>query len=196
MHSKNWLIATIIVLLLSACGGGGGGSNPPAPPVADGGGGDGDTTGDDDGACGVSAQIDFVEGVTESWYLWYDEMASVDKSGFDSAQAYLDARLQPLMDDGRDKGFSYLTTITEDETNISSGAYIGFGWRSDQTGVFIVDVFESGPAFAARRCTPIGRHTDCSTSTDRRHSADRCVCDREISMSPNDLSCSIEIATK
>jgi len=149
MHSKNWLIATIIVLLLSACGGGGGGSNPPAPPVADGGGGDGDTTGDDDGACGVSAQIDFVEGVTESWYLWYDEMASVDKSGFDSAQAYLDARLQPLMDDGRDKGFSYLTTITEDETNISSGAYIGFGWRSDQTGVFIVDVFESGPAFAA-----------------------------------------------
>ena len=65
MHSKNWLIATMVALLVSACGGGGGGSNPPAPPVADGGGGDGDTTGDDDGACGVSAQIDFVEGVTE-----------------------------------------------------------------------------------------------------------------------------------
>ena len=149
MHSRNWLIAVVIALFVAACGGGGGDSNPPAPPVADNDNSTDDTTGDDDGACGVSAQIDFVEGVTESWYLWYDEMANVDKSGFDSAQAYLDARLQPLMDDGRDKGFSYLTTITEDETNISSGAYIGFGWRSDQAGVFIVDVFESGPAFAA-----------------------------------------------
>lgn len=146
MHRRNWLIAIVIALFMSACGGGG--SNPPAP-IADNDNSADDNTGGDDGACGVSAQIDFVEGVTESWYLWYDEMASVDKSGFDSAQAYLDARLQPLMDDGRDKGFSYLTTITEDETNISSGAYIGFGWRSDQTGVFIVDVFESGPAFAA-----------------------------------------------
>ena len=116
---------------------------------ADGGDSGGDTTGDDGGACGVEAQIDFVEGVTESWYLWYDEMANVDKSFFDSAQAYLDARLKPLMDDGRDRGFSYLTTITDDETSISTGAYIGFGWRSDRTGVFIADVFESGPAFAA-----------------------------------------------
>ena len=78
-------------------------------------------------------------------------MATVNKADYDSAQAYLDARLQPLLDDGRDRGFSYMTTITRDQTNISSGAYVGFGFRSTSTSsqLFITDVFESGPGFAA-----------------------------------------------
>ena len=144
----NWLVVGFFSLILISCGGGGSSTPPPAPPVADN--DDSEDTGDAD-ACGVPAQIDFVEAVTDSWYLWYDEMADVDKSDYESAQAYLDARLAPLSDDGRDRGFSYMTTITEDETSISSGAYIGFGFRSSSssTGLFIIDVFESGPAWAA-----------------------------------------------
>jgi C-terminal processing protease CtpA/Prc len=154
MHMKNWLVVGLFSFLLLACGGGSGSSSPPpAPPVADGPGSDTDSSGDtgEADACGVPAQIDFVEAVTDSWYLWYDEMADVDKAGYESAEAYLDARLAPLIGDGRDRGFSYMTTITEDETSISSGAYIGFGFRSNSssTGVFIIDVFESGPAWAA-----------------------------------------------
>ena len=44
-----------------------------------------------------------------------------------------------------------MTTITEDETSISSGAYVGFGFRTTSTAtqIFIIDVFESGPAWAA-----------------------------------------------
>ena len=98
---KNWLVIGLFSFLLMACGGGGGSSSsmpPPAPPVADN--DDSEDTGDAD-AGGVPAQIDFVEAVTDSWYLWYDEMADVDKSGYESAQAYLDARLAPLSDDGR-----------------------------------------------------------------------------------------------
>ena len=149
---KNWFVIGFVLFSLVACGGGGGGGSssapPPAPPVADN--DDSEDTGDAD-ACGVPAQIDFVEAVTDSWYLWYDEMADVDKAGYESAQAYLDARLAPLIDEGRDRGFSYMTTITEDETSISSGAYIGFGFRSSSSsaGLFIIDVFESGPAWAA-----------------------------------------------
>ena len=101
-------------------------------------------------ACGAAAQIDFVEAVIDEWYLWYGEMADVEKSDYDSAQAYLDARLAPLIESRRDL-FSRMTTITEDETSISSGAYIGFGFRSvsDATRLRIIDVFESGPAYAA-----------------------------------------------
>ena len=139
MHVTRWLIPLFCALFLAACGGGGDSSPPPAPPVAD---NDGSGDSGDDGACGVSAQIDFVEAVTDEWYLWYDEMASVDKGDYDSAQAYLDARLQPLIDDGRG-GFSRMTTITEDETDISSGAYIGFGFRNDRSGLYITDVFEA-----------------------------------------------------
>ena len=147
---KNWLVFGLFSFLLMACGGGGGSSStpPPAPSVAE-----NDNSGDtgDADACDVPAQIDFVEAVTDSWYLWYDEMADVDKAGYESAQAYLEARLKPLSEDGRDKRFSYMTTITEDETSISSGAYIGFGFRSSSSsaGLFIIDVFESGPAWAA-----------------------------------------------
>ena len=157
MHKKHSLVIGLFCLLLMACGGGGGGGSsstpPPPPPIADGGDPDGDSTGDTGelDTCDVPLQIDFVEAVTDSWYLWYDEMAEVDKADYESAQAYLDARLRPLIDDGRDRGFSYMTTITEDETNISSGAYVGFGFRSNSTsrGLFIIDVFESGPAWAA-----------------------------------------------
>ena len=153
MRIKNWTLLVSTLCIFAACSGGGGNSNPPPPPVADGGGSGGDSSGDsgDDGACGVSAQIDFVGGVVDSWYLWYDETASVTKADYNSAQAYLEARLQPLIDDGRDRGFSYMTTITEDETSISSGAYIGFGFRSTSTAeqLFIIDVFESGPAYEA-----------------------------------------------
>jgi C-terminal processing protease CtpA/Prc len=153
-------VAILLTFMMLLAGCSGGGSSSPAPtPIVDGGGGSGDGgsgggDGSDDGdtasACGVAAQIDFVEAVTEDWYLWYSEMADVDKSGYDSAQAYLDARLAPLIEAQRDL-FSRMTTITEDETSISSGAYIGFGFRSftDSTRLFITDVFESGPAYAA-----------------------------------------------
>lgn len=159
MHVINRLVTVLLALLLVACGGGGGGGEtatpdpapPPAPP--DGNDAGGGSSGDIDltDACGVPTQIDFVEAVTDSWYLWYDEMATVDKSEYDSAQAYLDARLEPLISEGRDRGFSYMTTITEDETSIGSGAYVGFGFRTASEGsrLFIIDVFESGPAWAA-----------------------------------------------
>ena len=161
MHVINRLVTVLLALLLVACGGGGGGGGgetatpDPAPPPAqpDGNDAGGGSSGDIDltDACGVPTQIDFVEAVTDSWYLWYDEMATVDKSEYDSAQAYLDARLEPLISEGRDRGFSYMTTITEDETSISSGAYVGFGFRTASEGsrLFIIDVFESGPAWAA-----------------------------------------------
>ena len=154
MHKRYSLFIGLSCLLLMACGGGGGSSTPsPAPPIAGNGESGSDGSGDTGGSapCDVPLQIEFVEEVTDSWYLWYDEMAEVDKASYESAQAYLDARLAPLIDDGRDRGFSYMTTITEDETSISSGAYVGFGFRSNSTsaGIFIIDVFESGPAWVA-----------------------------------------------
>ncbi len=140
-----WVLLAFLALAVG-CSGGGSSSPSPAPIV----GGDGSGGGDDASACDAAAQIDFVEEVVDSWYLWYDEMADANKSEYDSAQAYLDARLAPLIDERRDL-FSRMTTITEDETSISSGAYIGFGFRSQTTAtrLFIIDVFESGPAYAA-----------------------------------------------
>ena len=110
MYKKYSLVIGLFYLSLVACGGGGGSTPPLAPPIADhgdlGSGGPGHTGGSN--ACDVPSQIDFVEEVTDSWYLWYDEMADVDKAGYESAQAYLDARLAPLIEGGRDRGFRAL----------------------------------------------------------------------------------------
>ena len=130
VRAINWLAVGLISVTVVACGGGGSGDSLPAATLAaDTGGSNGDSSDgkEDVDACGVPAQIDFVEAITERWYLWYGEMAEVDKAAYQSAEAYLDARLAPLITEGRDRGFSYMTTVTEDETSISSGAYVGLG---------------------------------------------------------------------
>ena len=57
---------------------------------------------------------------------------------------------RPLPRDSRDRGFSYLTTVAEDETRSATGAYAGFGFRFARAGdgrYRISDVYENGPAF-------------------------------------------------
>ena len=160
MVDKRLLISTVLCLLLVSCGGGGGSSSP---AVAAGGGvtgsGSGGSSGSSSGStadsCGVSAQIDFVEEVATDWYYWYDELAAVDADAYSSAQAYLDAIVEPITSDnsGRDPGFSYLTTVSEDEARFTSGAYYGFGFRyallNNDQEFYFSDTFEGGPAHEA-----------------------------------------------
>jgi len=134
----------LLTLGLFSCGGGGGGNDgadagaTTNPPVAD-----------DPISCDVSAEKEFVREVTNDWYLWYDELADVDPADYDDASAYLSALTAPLAVDGRDSGFSFLTTVPADTVSLSSGAYIGFGFRYafDATNAFrLSDIFEGGPA--------------------------------------------------
>ena len=136
-----WLLLTLSSLL--ACGGGsGGGTNnevvsiAPAPaPSAN--------------SCDIESQKRFVVDAARSWYLWYDEMADVSAADFETPDALLAALTAPLAADGRDPGFSYLTTVTADEANFTSGAYVGFGFRFSLTNdnrFILSDVFEGSPA--------------------------------------------------
>jgi len=143
--------------LLAACGGGSGGGGASSAgnnPTGGGTGGTGnpstDTGGNDaEDACGVESQKDFVEAVARDWYLWYGELATISKADYDSAQAYLSDLTAPLGRDGRDPGFSYLTTAQEDEARFTSGAFVGFGFRFDITPanqMYFADIFQGSPA--------------------------------------------------
>lgn len=136
-----------VLLFLPACGGGSGGgaSNNGvaavapalAPPAA---------------SCDSETQKQFVLETTQSWYLWYDEMAAVRVTDFATPDALLAALTAPLAVDSRDAGFSYLTTVTADEANFTSGAYVGFGFRFSLTNdnrFILSDVFEGSPADSA-----------------------------------------------
>ncbi len=87
--------------------------------------------------------------VAQDWYLWYDEMANINQADYDTASAYLAALTAPLAEDFRDPGFSYLTTVAEDQANFTSGAFVGFGFRFaiDDGGRYLIsDAFEGAPA--------------------------------------------------
>ena len=129
-------------------------SSVPSAPIADNGGDGGSDESSDnpDDSCGVPAQLDFIEQVSQSWYLWFDELAEVDKADYTDPAVYLDALVAPLAADLRDPGFSYLTSITADEARFTSGAYIGFGFRYTITAAnqfVMIDVFEGSPAYEA-----------------------------------------------
>ena len=103
-------------------------------------------------ACGETLRKEWVGGVVRDWYLWNDELADVDPGDFATSQQYLSALTEPLAAGGRDPGFSYMTTRQQDESQFTSGAYIGFGFRSGvgpADELFLADVFEGGPAWEA-----------------------------------------------
>ena len=108
-------------------------------------------------SCGETEKKEFVQLVAagdsslsfDPWYRWYKELAEVDPDYYPTAQAYLDALTAPLGADGRDPGFSYLTTQAEDDARGGSGAYVGFGFQFtiDDAGRFLfIDVLQDTPA--------------------------------------------------
>lgn len=143
-------LASLLAISLAACGGGGGGG-----AVAAGGGGGGTATPTPTpNACSLANQISFADDVLNEWYLFPDLLDnSVNQASFTSVQAFLDARVAPARAQSRDRGFTFATSITEENELINSGASAGFGIRLayDTTAnrVFLLEAFENGPGFGA-----------------------------------------------
>jgi C-terminal processing protease CtpA/Prc len=123
-------------MLVTACGGGGGGGG--GSVVTD--------------RCSVANQKQFVLDVARDWYLFPELLpGSVNTASYATAQDLLDAITAQARAQGKDRFFSYLTTRRQDEAAFGEGEFIGFGFRSrvDGSQVFLLDVFESTPAFDA-----------------------------------------------
>nr|WP_137677742.1 S41 family peptidase [Parerythrobacter lutipelagi] len=140
-------LSAILAVSLAACGGGGGNSSGGGTPIAGGGSGGGGT-----GTCSLSSRQDFVKAVIDEWYLFPTLVDnSVNKSSFNDVQSYIDALVAPARAQSRDRFFSYITSIEEENAFFNSGSSAGFGIRLGyDTGanrVFVIESFETGPAF-------------------------------------------------
>lgn len=140
-------IAAVMSLVLVACGGGGGGGS--APPT--GGGGGGGTTPPASG-CSLSARQDFAKAVIDEWYLFPDLVApNVNKASFNNLDDYIDALVAPARAASRDRFFTFRTSIAEENAFNNSGSTAGFGIRlgydTANNRVFVIESFETGPAF-------------------------------------------------
>jgi carboxyl-terminal processing protease len=146
---KNLII--ILAAATTACGGGGSGgsgggtvtvpptsSPPPSPPSST--------------ACTLTSRQNFAFSVLNEWYLFPETLpSSLNPAPYNSVQAYIDALTATARGQGRDRFFTYVTSIQEENAFFSSGATAGFGVRFVYQGnrLFVIEAFEGAPALAA-----------------------------------------------
>lgn len=134
------LLVTAFAAVLTACGGGGGGGGGAAPPTG--------------GTCSATARKQWVVDVMREWYLYPTLLpATLDISQYATPQEVIDALTATARSQGRDRNFSYLTSIAQENAFFSSGASAGFGIRLRTDAVnqrlYITEAFEGAPALAA-----------------------------------------------
>ena len=138
-----------IAALLAGCGGGGGGSGTSGAPVAVTPTASPTPTAN---TCTLRARQDRVFAQLREWYLFPETLpASLDPTPYASVDTYLDALTATARGQRRDRFFTYITSIAEENAFTNSGATAGFGVRLsfDSSGrLFIAEAFEGAPALA------------------------------------------------
>ncbi len=152
---SGFIVATS--LLVSACGdSGGGGGGPigaaptptptPAPTPA--------ATPTPTGTCSLRARQDWSFATLKEHYLFPETLpAALDPGPFTTVDSYIDALTATARGQRRDRFFTYLTSIAEENAFFSSGATAGFGIRlaidSTARRLFVSESFENAPALSA-----------------------------------------------
>ena len=154
MRLRRFPLMVSLVAALAACGGGGsGGSSPiqvaptptpsgtptPTPTTA---------------GCSLSERKAWALGQLQEWYLFPELLdTSVNPANFSSLSAYVDALVAPARAQSRDRFFTHVASIAEENAFFNSGQSAGFGVRLsyDTTNrrVFVIEAFEGAPALAA-----------------------------------------------
>lgn len=104
--------------------------------------------------CGLSARQDWALAQMREWYLFPETLpGALDKAAYGSLEAYVDALTAAARAQGKDRYFTYTTSIAAENAYYQSGETAGFGIRlgfDDATLTLTVpEVFENSPADAA-----------------------------------------------
>ncbi len=144
-----------IVALLSACGGGGDGGNggggaPPVTVTPT----PSPTPTPTTAGCSLRERQDWAFAQLNEWYLFPELLpASLDPTPYSTVDAYIDALTATARAQSKDRFFTYLTSIAQENAFYQSGASAGFGIRlsydSAASRLFVAEAFENAPAFAA-----------------------------------------------
>jgi C-terminal processing protease CtpA/Prc len=113
---------------------------PPPPPAAS--------------ACSLSARKNWAEAQLREWYLFPETLpANLNPGAYSTVEDYIDALTATARAQRRDRFFTYLTSIQEENAFFNSGSSAGFGVRfsydTGQNRVFVAEAYEGAPALAA-----------------------------------------------
>ena len=154
MRLRRFPLMVSLVAALAACGGGGsGGSSPiqvaptPTPSSTP-------TPTPTTAGCSLSERKAWALGQLQEWYLFPELLdTSVNPDNFSSLSSYVDALVAPARAQSRDRFFTHVASIAEENAFFNSGSSAGFGVRLsyDTTAnrVFVIEAFEGAPALAA-----------------------------------------------
>ncbi len=104
--------------------------------------------------CSLRSRQDWVLAQLQEWYLFPNLLnATVNPANHTTVASYIDALVAPARAQSRDRYFTYLTSIAEENAYYAQGETAGFGFRLgyDVGGnrVFVIEAFEGAPALAA-----------------------------------------------
>jgi len=143
--------ALSFIALLSACGGGGGGGGNGGggtPPPSG-----GATPPPSTAGCSLRERQDWATAQLKEWYLFPETLPANTTATANTVDAHIDMLTATARAQGRDRFFTYLTSIAEENAFINSGSTAGFGIRlalnSGQRRLFIAEAYEGAPALAA-----------------------------------------------
>ena len=142
-----------LAAMLSGCGGGGG-------SLSNGGGGGGGVTPTPTptptavAGCSLRERQDWAAAQLNEWYLFPETLpTALNPSSYSTVDAYIDALTATARSQRRDRYFTYLTSIAEENAYYNAGASAGFGFRlgadTPSRRIFIIESFEGAPALAA-----------------------------------------------
>ncbi|MFZ5747046.1 MAG: S41 family peptidase [Pseudomonadota bacterium] len=131
-----------LLALLAGCSGGGGTVSAPG----------GGTGSQGPAACSTLDRQNWVSAQMREWYLFPETLpGSINPASYSTVDAFLDALTATARAQGRDRYFTYLTSIAEENAYYNSGSSAGFGIRLAYSGsrLFVAEAFEGAPALAA-----------------------------------------------
>lgn len=152
-QSRLLAAAAISALLVSCSSGGGGGSTgggtpapTPTPTPAP-------TPTPTPTGCTLRERQDWAAAQINEWYLFPETLAALpNPAPYSSVSDYVDSLTATARSQGKDRYFTYLTSIKEENAYYNSGSTAGFGIRLKIEGdsVWLLDVFDGSPAAATK----------------------------------------------
>lgn len=149
MKFKRSATLLAFVGVVSACGGGGGGgggsgpigSTPtPTPPPSG-------------ATCSLADRQTWAASELREWYLFPETLPATNPVGAANLSDFVDAMTATARAQRRDRFFTYVTSIAEENAFFQQGSSAGFGIRLSidavQRRLFIAEAFEGAPALAA-----------------------------------------------
>ncbi len=148
MIFRKFISALSACALLASCGGGGQSSSTTGTSPTN------LTPNTVNATCSLRDRQDWALSELRQWYLFPELLdLSVNPSAYSTVDSYVDALVAPARAQSRDRYFTYVTSIAEENAYFNSGSSAGFGMRLNYDAaarrVFVLEAFEDAPALEA-----------------------------------------------